>query len=284
MGSSIGLTSSFTLRDFWELIFSRLGPSSIVIAIIAFIGLIAYMSSLPVNKTFTTRDSRITGLGLLNYFMYFLSAPILFWMLIYRFFQFSGFFVAFIIPLLLIALNFRWLSKRWNYCDLIVYHRPHKFKEFLNDLDKRRHIGTPILIIVFLTEITLLYFFNPIFSVVGWLLLIYVFTINLLNIALSYGIGLGFKRAPYLKFSLNNGESFAGFLITKDLDNCFIVTRNWSKAIFTNRFLEMEVIEITNKEVEDCKKQPANQGEISEQNNIQAKDETSIANDATDSK
>lgn len=254
MGTSVELTSSFTAHNFLKLIYASFGSTSLVIAAVALIGLIAYMSSLPVNKTFTSRDSRLTGLELLNLFMYFASAPILAWMFFLRFTQFFIFLGFYFAPLGLMILNIRWLNSKWNYCDLVEYRRPKKLKDSFENLDTKKHIGTPLLIIVFIAELGLLYILNLTFALVGWILLVYVFLMNLLYIATSFGIGKSFTDAPFLKFTLEDHSSFNGFLLTKDTDHYYILTNQWVKVIFTRRFLEIETVSIPDADVECCRK------------------------------
>lgn len=239
------LTSSYSFGHYIQLVYSTLGPTSVIIFLISFAGLMAYVSSLPTNRTFTTRDVRMMGLGLFSYIMYFLSAPIMFWMFFFRFFQFWLFLLLYIFIIIPSLLNFRWLNRGWTYNDLKSFESKvrSRLSNFIELKFKKmvdmRILGTPILLIFTIFEVLIFLFANLIISLLAWILLSYILFMSLVEISYSYGVIRSFTDAKNLCFKLKDNTSINAFLISKDEDHYLILTEDGLKIVFSSQIVEI---------------------------------------------
>lgn len=239
------LGQSYSLNTFAKLIFSTLGSTSIVILVVSFIGLIAYVSSIPKVKSIVTMDPKLNSIRMLTSLITIFFIPVFIWLFIYESWQFFLFIVYILIPVISFALQLRFRGGGWTYLDFVQLSMPsEKAKVFFSFFNgqfstiHRKILSNIIQAFALVIEIYLFAYFSPTFSLIIWLYFVYFFTIFTIEVAYHLGELLSVLTCDYNKFILKD-KVIEGFVVSRDQDHYYLMTQNGALSIFTSNILEM---------------------------------------------
>lgn len=248
---------SVFVRDIYTLI----GPTAIIIALIAFVTLLAYANALPTSGGAFGHltDVRYLGIGFFNQILAAFTVILLFTLLFTE-----NLFLIFIFLSILIAMESisvllnKGVKDEWLYEDYV--ERDKRYLIYLQLRSKDRTIPkTPIkylvkpkrvspltfyltffAVLVFTTIMSIIVLENPVLPFVCWIVVASEFLILLINVAKIDGVVRRFTKAPYLGITLKNETYTEAYIMAVGTDHFIIITKNERKVLYTSNIIEMK--------------------------------------------
>jgi hypothetical protein len=223
------LFSPYNFREVVELTVDKIGVSSLVILVVAFIGIIVYFCTIPSKGRFSSSFSQTNAIGFFQQAFYVLSSVSI---LIPFFSGWIPFFVvlalygAIVGPLFLNVLTFR---------------KDLKFEDYLNlrkgpVLMWQKYVGIGLTWIAIIGELFFFLYFNPTIPLLGWGIIAYTFATAFLMSALTQSVLYNATTCPYCKITTSDGVT-EGFIIAKGEDNYLLKTKENSDFLFSSDFV-----------------------------------------------
>lgn len=260
------LGQAYTLSSLSSTVYSTFGPTSLVIAIMAFIGLIGYIASLPMTHTFSHMDSRLMGIKYFNSLAGIVGTIVFLWLLFSNFYEDIVVFFIVLIPSVAVIFK-RFIGKAgWSFkdfSDLKLGLHPVNLLFVMIGSDypsvKRNVWAGSIVLIALIFDLFLFALVNLSLPLVMWIIVIYFLATVVLESAYDVGFLNSILTAEYYKVTqeLSEGKRVTeGFVTRRDSDHIFLMTRDGTKSLFTSTITEMSYLtpselDLLNKKMEN---------------------------------
>lgn len=233
------LFNSYTISQLGKILINALGPTAIVVIILAILGLFSYTASIPVNSAYMGYDRRILAREFLGNFMYFLFTVTAILILLDNPSQLIWM-IVFCAPLLLLFIyNSSWFGKKWNFEDYDKFHSREGNSNWVRMLIDKRFLGIPLMIVAVVIEFYIIAEYEPSIALITWVFVIYIFFLLLMFIALAWGITKRLTASTKITLKDIDNNTFECYLIARSPDHYLVVAKDRMMAIHPNAIKEI---------------------------------------------
>lgn len=253
------LAQPYSFAAFLKFIYNLLGPTSLVLVGIAFLGLVGYVVSIPRSRSITSLDPKTAGIGLFNYLTFLIFVPGFIWIGIDHHNQVILLLELLIVPFIATAtIQFSGVNE-WGYLDFVTIKAipqrsisrmsPSHIPEKEDSSPKKtvplaypplkKKVSGVVPLIALVIEFYIFIFIPLTFSLFIWLYLCCFFVTFTLSASYSFGFLSSMLSADLNRFVKDDGGVIVGFVISRDVDHFHIMTENGTISLFSNRIAEM---------------------------------------------